>query len=76
MVLFTAPEDMVIGQACKMSEREATPRQPYQMPEEVLGKLKTTRTLKQDALDYHVTKVITVPNIVKAVCLCVCVYML
>jgi len=59
MVLFTAPEDMVIGQACKMSERESTPKQHYQMPEEVLARLKTTKTLKQDVLDYNVTKVVT-----------------
>ncbi|XP_065910162.1 inner centromere protein B-like isoform X2 [Dysidea avara] len=56
MVLFTAPEDMVVGQACKISEREATPKQHYQMPEEVLARLSTTKTLKQDVLDYDVTK--------------------
>ena len=57
MVLFTAPEDMVIGQACSLSERKLNSKPQYQVPEEIITKMKTTNTLKQGVLGYNVTKV-------------------
>ena len=58
MVLFTAPEDMVIGQACNITEREAKSRPKYEMPEDIITRMKTTNALKQGALGYNVTKVL------------------
>jgi len=57
MVLFTAPEDMVIGQACSLSERKPKCKPQYLVPEEIITKMKTTNTLKQGVLGYNVTKV-------------------
>ena len=62
MVLFTAPEDMVIGQACNITEREAKNKPKYQIPEEIISRVKTTSALKQDILGYDVTKVFSVYN--------------
>ena len=62
MVLFTAPEDMVIGQACNITEREAKSKPKYQIPEEIISRVKTTSALKQDVLGYNVTKVFSVHN--------------
>ena len=61
MVLFTAPEDMVIGQACNITEREAKSKPKYQIPEEI-SRVKTISALKQDVLGYDVTKVFSVYN--------------
>lgn len=57
MVLFTAPEDMVIGQACDITEREAKSKPKYQVPEEIITRMKTTNALKQGVLGYNITKV-------------------
>ena len=57
MMLFTAPEDMVIGQACNITEREPKNKPKYEIPEEVMNRMKTTDALKQGVLGYNVTKV-------------------
>lgn len=57
MVLFTAPEDMVIGQSCNITEREFKSKSKYQVPEGIITRMKTTNTLKQGILGYNVTKV-------------------
>lgn len=57
MVLFTAPEDMVIGQACNITEREPKNRPKYEIPGEIINRMKTTSALKQGVLGYNVSKV-------------------
>ena len=58
MVLFTAPEDMVIGQACNITEREPKGRPQYEIPGEIISRVKTTSALKQGVLGYNVSKVL------------------
>ena len=58
MMLFTAPEDMVIGRACNITEREAKNKPKYEIPEEITNRMKTTDALKQGVLGYNVTKVL------------------
>lgn len=58
MMLFTAPEDMVIGQACNITERGAKSKPKYEVPEEIMNKMKTTNALKQGVLGYNVSKVL------------------
>lgn len=57
MVLFTAPEDMVIGQTCNLTERKSNSKPQYQVPEEIITRMKTTNSLKQGVLGYNITKV-------------------
>ena len=58
MMLFTAPEDMVIGQACNITEREVKSKPIYEVPEEITHRMKTTNALKEGVLGYNVTKVL------------------
>ena len=45
IVLFTAPEDMVLGQACQLHSREVTSR-------ETAHRMKSSQSLVQSALAY------------------------
>ena len=46
MVLFTSPEDMIIGSTVNLSQRETTSQQ-------AAVELKTTGRLLETAMDYH-----------------------
>lgn len=49
MVLFTAPEDMIIGQSCKLHRKVVT--------DSAVDGLKTTTRLKESALKYDTEQV-------------------
>ncbi len=71
MVLFTAPEDMIIGTSIGLHEREVTAQQAVE-------DLRTTGRLLESAMDYLTedefnTKVMWCVCVGEWVCVCVCV---
>ena len=68
MVLFTAPEDMVIGQACNITEREAKSKPKYQIPEEI-SRVKTISALMFLAMMLPRYLVCTMVAVIQPLCL-------
>ena len=56
MVLFTAPEDMIIGQPCRLHHKSLTTHN-------AADKLKTTTELKESVLKYDTERVSPLPSI-------------
>ena len=55
MVLFTSPDDMVIGRSCQVHQREVTSKQAAR-------ELRTTENLVNTALNYKTEKVRSLPT--------------
>ena len=55
MVLFTSPDDMVIGRSCQVHQREVTSKQAAR-------ELRTTENLVNTALNYKTEKVRYLPT--------------